>query len=254
MIRRTQEQLTPKKLLDEVTFSGLDWPGKTVRLERDTLTDYCQRPASAQPSIAELYHENSKLFAQMVGELAATRVDIAEVRREFLHRRAAALVYSPQAKLSAVQRALLTGITQVVPLDLFYAIELRIAEDETLASHEPLSDRLALVKHLSSDAAARLTNAIRLIEEPELPPAPILFVIGNFARNDLLFGVRGYRRTLIEAGRVLEAALRVASQLGLFARPHLEFADRALDLILEADGVEEGVIAAIEIGNPNHDR
>jgi len=59
---------------------------------------------------------------------------------------------------------------------------------------------------------------------------------------------------LIEAGRVLEAALRVASQLGLFARPHLEFADRALDLILEADGVEEGVIAAIEIGNPNHDR
>jgi hypothetical protein len=254
MIRRSQERLTPKKLIDEVVFSELDWPGKTVRLERDTLQDYCQRPASAQPSIAELYHENSKLFPQMAGELAAARVDIDGVRREFVRRRASALAHSPQAELSATRRELLTGIARAVPHELFYAIELRIAEESVLASHEPLLDRLHLVKRLSGDDTARLAGALRLLEGSKVPPPPVLFVIGNFARNDLLFGTRGYRRTLIEAGRVMEASLGIASRLGLAAQPCLEFADRTLDFILEADGVEEGILLAIELGDPDHVR
>lgn len=249
MIRRSQERLTPKRLVDEVAFVGLDWPGKTVRLERETASDYCQRPASAQPSVAELYHENSKLFPQMAGELTAARVDADGVRREFLGRRAAALAEGPEAGLSPARRELLAGVAQAVAPELFYAVELRVAEEGLLASHEPLSGRLSLIKRLSGADARRLTEALRLLEEAEAPPRPVLFVVGNFARNDLLFGPRGYRRTLIEAGRVLEAALLVAGRLGLRARPVLEFSDRALDLVLEADGVEEGVLAAVELGD-----
>jgi hypothetical protein len=254
MIRRSQEPLTPKKLLDTVAFAELDWPGKTVRLERDSLQDYCQRLLSAQPSIAELYHENSALFPQMAGELAAAHVDADGVRREYLSRRAAVLAHSPQAELSAHWRGLLTGVAQAVPPELFYAIELRIAENGNLASHEPLSDQLYLVKRLSGDEWARLIAAIRLLEGSEEPVRPVFFVLGNFARNDLLFGGRGYRRTLMEAGRVIQAALEVASQLAVSTWPRLEFADRALNFILEADGVEEAALAAVELGAPDHVR
>lgn len=249
MIRISQEQLTPKKLMDEVVFSALDWPGKTVRLERNTLQDYCQRPASARLSIAELYHENSKLFPALVAELAASGLDSDGVRLEFLQRRSEALTKSPQAELSLSRRELLREIAQAVQPELFYAIELRIAENGTLASHEPLADQLPLLKRLSPDDTTRLTEAIHLLEAADGPPSDLLFVMGNFARNDLLYGARGYRRTLIEAGRITEAALGIAARLGMPPRLRLEFADRALDIVLEADGTEEGILAVIELGS-----
>src|SRR5580765_6119837 len=119
MIRRTNESFTPRNFIDEVVYASLDWPGKTVRLERDTLGDYCQRPASPQISIAELYHENSKLFPQLVGELAATRVDVDEVRREFLQRRAQTAVESPRAEFKPPLERLLPSTAQTVPPELF---------------------------------------------------------------------------------------------------------------------------------------
>jgi len=249
MIRRSQEPPTAKKLMDQVVFSALDWPGKTVRLERNSQEDYCQRPSSSRLSIAELYHENSKLFPAMVAELAASTLDTDGVRLEFLRRRAEALSQNQQMEVSHPLRELLTQIADVVQPELFYAIELRIAENGTLASHEPLADRLFLVKRLSSGDRTRLTEAIRLFDESSGPARDSLFVIGNFARNDLLFGARGYRRTLIEAGRVTEAVLGIAARLGLTARLLIEFTDRALDGVLEADGTEEGVLAVLELGS-----
>ena len=61
--RRTRRSLSANDFLAEVRNLSLDWPGKTVRLERNSLHDHWQQPASSQPAIAELYHENSKLFA-----------------------------------------------------------------------------------------------------------------------------------------------------------------------------------------------
>ena len=249
MIRRSQEPPTAKKLMDQVVFSALDWPGKTVRLERNSQEDYCQRPSSSRLSIAEVYHENSKLFPAMVAELAAATLDTDGVRLEFLRRRAEALSQNQQMEVSPPLREVLTQITHIVQPELFYAIELRIAENGTLASHEPLADRLFLVKRLSPGDRTRLTEATRLFDESSGPARDSLFVIGNFARNDLLFGARGYRRTLIEAGRVTEAVLGIAARLGLTARLLIEFTDRTLDGVLEADGTEEGVLAVLELGS-----
>ena len=155
--------------MDQVVFSALDWPGKTVRLERNSQEDYCQRPSSSRLSIAELYHENSKLFPAMVAELAAATLDTDDVRLEFLRRRAEALSQNQQMEVSPPLRELLTQIAHVVQPELFYAIELRIAENGTLASHEPLADRLFLVKRLSPGDRTRLTEAIRLFDESTGP-------------------------------------------------------------------------------------
>jgi hypothetical protein len=253
MNRRTRERLSTQKMFDEVVFSSIDWPWKTVRLERDTLQDYCQRPASAIISVAELYHENSKLFPQRVPELAVTRVESDKVRRQFLQRRSSTAADAPAVNLAPECRRMLSAVTQQIPTDLFYAIELRLAAGDMLLFHEPISDKLQLLKRISADEQTRLRNALRLLApsgERE-HTGPVLLVVGNFARNDLLFGSRGYRRTLIDAGRVTEGVLGIARQAGRAARVKTEFTDRDVDVLVEADGVEEGVVIAIELGSAN---
>jgi hypothetical protein len=240
--------------MDEAAFAPLDWPGKTVRLERDSVQQYCQRPASAQPPICELFHENSKLFPAMMEELAATRVDVKGVRLEFLSRRAALLRDIPAAEIDDCWRELIGEIARIVSTDLFYAIELRLAWPGALLSYEPVSNRFALVKRLGADEFERLRVATRLLTPSTEPLESALLVVASLARNAILFGSRGYRRTLIEAGRIIEATLGAAARLGRRARPHLEFADRAIDQIIEADGIEESVVAVIELGNSSHVR
>src|SRR5262249_61608901 len=95
----------------------------------------------------------------------------------------------------------------------------------------------------------KLSSALRLtIAEDPLPEGPMLFLIGCFARNDVLFGPRGYRRTLLEAGQVTTGLLAEAGRLGLDAVPIFEFTDRDLDAVIEADGIEEGTLVALAIG------
>jgi len=253
MNRRARDRLTTHKVFDEVVFSSLDWPWKTVRLEHDTLQDYSQRSSSAIISLAELYHENSKLFTQKLPDLAATRIDSDQLRRGFLERRSSAVVNVPEVNVTVECRKMLSAIVHASSAELFYAIELRLATENMLLFHEPVSDKLQLLKRISADERIRVRNALRLLapHDEREHTGPVLFVVGNFARNDLLFGSRGYRRTLIDAGRVTQGVLAIARQVGLAARLRTEFADRDLDLVVEADGVEEGVVIAIELESTN---
>lgn len=251
MVRRSSERQGPRQFVDELAFSALDWAGKTVRLERNSVQDLSQRAASSQPSVAELYHENSKLFPALVGELAASQVDIDAVRSEVLRRRAEALATSPQAELTECSQDWLRSVSRAVPAESFYAIEVRVAEHACLATYEPVSDTFPLVRRLAAQDIAQIERALRVLPVPHELQWPLLFVVGQFARNDLLYGLRGYRRTCIEAGRVIEAALAV-SPLGTARRLWLEFADRTLDLVLQADGIEEGVLGVISSEETAH--
>jgi hypothetical protein len=248
LTRRTQEPITPRKLIEEVVYSPLDWPGKTVRLEPSTLESYCQRSTAARISVAELYHENSKLFPAMVADLTAVRVDHTQVRHEFLWHRSELRAEDKTVQLNSGIAELVNKIVPAIQPELFYAIELRFFQSGMLASYEPLSRQLHLTKRLTVADTERLNDAIELMGPADQSGGDLIFVIGNFARNDLLFGVRGYRRTLIEAGRVTEKIRELAVELKLAPRVRLEFADRVADEILECDGVEEGILAVVELG------
>jgi len=250
--RRTEARPTVQKFLDEIRYCALDWPGKTVRLERRSLDDYCQRPASGRPSVAELYHENSKLFREMLPELAATRIDVAGMKLEVLRRREAAWKTTGELTrdLPAIYRELLSSVSRSIEPALHYSIELRVLAGGILAVHEPVLDALYVIKRVAPAALGTLDEALGPLEPPSAPwrREVALFVLGHFARNDLLYGPRGYRRTLLEAGRVTERLLQEAARLGLEAKPRFELLDRDVDMLLEADGIEEGVVAAIELG------
>src|SRR5262249_11377990 len=153
-------------------------------------------------------HENSKLFPQMLEELTLVRLNAEEFRREFLRRRRPA-VQSGGALTLALEpcwRELLTAIAQSIDLQLFYAVELRVVADEMLAVYEPPSEVLEVIKRLSFGERSLLREALRLMTAPDEAPhnGPLLFILGCFSRNEVLLGRRGYRRTLLEAGRVTQ--------------------------------------------------
>jgi hypothetical protein len=248
--RRSDAEVNSQALLAELCHPRLDWPGKTVQLERDSLLDYRHRSTSPNVSVAELYHENSKLYPNMLGELAATRVKVDDFRQEFVRRRAALVTErTPEPGLHRDYRRLLTALSKATRPELSYALELRVAADGLLAIHEPSTDTLRIVKHLSPGDLTKLGNALRLTVSSDLVlQGPVLFVIGSFARNDVLFGPRGYRRTLLETGLMLAGLLAEAERLGLGAVSIFEFADRDVDAVMEVDGVEEGTLAALALG------
>ncbi|MCM3905796.1 MAG: hypothetical protein ND866_29235 [Pyrinomonadaceae bacterium] len=106
------------------------------------------------------------------------------------------------------------------------------------------------MKQLTRSDQDRLRYSIRVTNPSDDSPSDthIAFVMGNFARNDVLYGSRGYRRTLVEAGRVTDRVLHKAAELQLVAKCRCEFIDRDIDAVLEADGIEEGTIVVIELG------
>jgi hypothetical protein len=252
MIRRRSDiGLNPQKLFSEMLRTPLDWPGKTIRLEKNSAHEYRHRSLSPSISAAELYHENSKLFPDMLRTLTASELDPYEFRREFIRRRSAAVRNAGTSvlKLDTGSRTLLSQIAKVSLAELFYAIELRVVSGDLMAIHEPLSNTLQVVKQLSAGDLESMRRAIRLTAPPNIPPhtGAYLFIAGNFARNEILLGQRGYRHTLLEAGQLTQAVINGAAMLGLTTWPIYEFIDRDLDMALELDGIEESTLMAFEL-------
>lgn len=241
---------TVQELFAMTLSAPVDWPGKTIRLEPDSVLDYRNRSVLPRVSVAELYHENSKLAPHMVTWLAASRVDPAAVRDEFVNRRARVWrsgrfrdVGSPAA------RRLLRGTAERVPRGLFYAVEVRLACVGGLGLFEPVTGQVRLVKELALTEMERLltaTGIARTGTETEAHETEAALIVGCFPRNELLFGPRGYRRTLMEAG-VLTSELCKAAPGEFSVTAHYEFDDYEVDAVAEADGTEESVLAVIEL-------
>ncbi len=247
-IRRSQPSYSPDDLLNATLSAPLLWPGRTIRLRRDSLLDYAGRSTSAQVSVAELYHENSKLSREHLAELVYTAVDAPALRTEFLRRRTARAPRDSSAR-GAPWSAIVESIFASSP-ELFYAVEVRLVIDGTVLAYEPGSG-MVLLAQLTLERQQDLLNAIRLLDpKPAVAGREALAVavlLGSFSRNDVLLSIRGYRRTLLEAGRLSQEIMNAASRSGRSARVRFEFADRELDLIMEADGVEEGVLVVVEL-------
>lgn len=245
--RRHQPRRDAAALLGAVLFGPLPWPGRTVRLEPDSLADYRARLTSPQVSVAELYHENSKLSRELLPALAMTTVDPAQVRQEFLRRRAALAGVTPGHRFDGMD-AWSARLRPVAARQLaqFYAVELRLLTGAALLAYEPAGDTFFLLKRLGRGERARLDAALSLAPGGGLADGEsLLAVLGCFPRNEILFGQHGYRRTLLEAGQVTEALLRAVADGGGQARACHEFATREVDMVMEIDGVEHSTLSTI---------
>jgi SagB-type dehydrogenase family enzyme len=79
---------------------------------------------------------------------------------------------------------------------------------------------------------------------PLAPPQPAvtLAIVATFARTRAKYGLRGYRFALLEAGHLAQAAITVATALGLCTLPWGGFLDAEVDTMLEVDGVERSCV------------
>jgi hypothetical protein len=236
--------------LEEVIREAADphilWPSKTLYFEKSSTVEVRERSTSHRISIAELYHENSKLFPEIAGQLAAASLDVAQFRRSasVTTRKTSGALTLPHSDLTQ----LLSYVTARIDPELYYAVELRLLVDDALFAYDPGCHICSGIKSIAPVDRERLRCAVNaIIPLSEGLDANWIFIVGRFARNALLFGDRGYRRTLLEAGVVLEEVLQGARQCGLTALAAYEFSDRDVDAILEADGVEEGTLVAVRL-------
>lgn len=247
---------SPEELFDDMLYSSLDWPAKTSRLRQDSVQDVRQRRSSHRPCLSELYHENSKLYPYRCHELAASRLDVEAVRTAFLRRRAGSRQSAMEHDLEhfARVRPLLGAASRSGLQSLFYALELRVTDGVLVGRHEPVRDTIVLFKTTDSHEYADMRRSLRLLGPSETPSTGMLFVVASFVRNEVLYGARGYRRTLIEAGQLLEVICQEAGVLNIPVHPVLEFQDRTVDKFVQVDGLEEGTLIVLEIGETSSAR
>jgi hypothetical protein len=235
-------------LFETVLVSPLLWPGRTVRLERYSVLDYRNRLTSAQPSLAELYHENSKLFPERMTELASSSVPPTKVRAEYVRRRSliSKRLEGPDLDLASAWRNLLLSVAASVEQELFYAVEVRVISQNRLGLLDPIAGRVLFVKFLLPQDVAFLGNIGTDNEVSGVADgAPSFAIVGSFARNDLVYGERGYRRTLLEAGRLAQEFVRRGIARELPIEPRFEFFDRKVDAAMEVDGIEQGTLCLL---------
>lgn len=200
-----------------------------MRLERDSVRDLVERSASSHVSVAELYHENSKLFPAKLAELASSELDVGGFRREFVRRRTATRRDVPPRACDHPVRMLLSSVAREADAELFYALDLRLVIDGAVLLHEPGLD--TLIEYAHADLGA---------------DEPLLCIVASLARNELLFGARGYRHSLLEAGRLAQHIAAAAKRAGLVASLSYDFDDWHVNDALEADGVEEAALVTVE--------
>jgi hypothetical protein len=255
-------RLSASAALDLLVYSPLDWPGKTVRLGPDSAESHLQRPSSGVPSIAEVYHANSALGPASVARLLAARTDVAELRREVIKRSAAASPRPGPDDPSPSDRVagLLHAARNATGVDLFYGLELRVVQDGFLYAFEPLTGTCPVVAALTVADLRAVDRGLHLLEpsvaeaERRQPgagapgsPDALILLVGRFGRHDVLYGPRGYRRTLIEAGRLSQELLRLAGERGIRAALITEYFDHDLDRAALTDGVDDGCLAVVEL-------
>ncbi len=247
--------------IDGIVYARLDWPGKTVRLDPDSSQLFIQRPSSGSSSIAEVYHLNSSLGPATASRLLASRTDIPAFRREAIERSALAVARAGADERSAPDRLvkLLQSTRDLAGIDLFFALELRVIHNQALFAFEPVSGRLSMLALLPERHLAGVESGLRILESTsadlraaeavtEHPFEALAVIIGRFGRHEVLYGPRGYRRTLIEAGRLCGHLLRVCADEAVDARLITEFSDDQLDGAVLADGLEDGCVAVVRIG------
>jgi hypothetical protein len=256
--RRFAQPVTAQAIFEDVLTGELHWPGRTVRLERDSILDYRHRHASANISVAEFYHENSKLFPRMLPEIAVSPADARRLRATFVARRAqvARIQACPEMRLDQRYHSWLSGVAAALRPEDFYAVDVRIVADGLIAVLEPVTVSLMVVKHLTDGALQDLQEGIALLGSVEPLPtgsAPLALLTGSFARNEILLGPRGYRRTLLDAGRMAQEMLRQARPLGISAQLVCEFADQRVDEAADMDGIEQGTLMALQLKGDTHE-
>lgn len=250
--------------VDETRFVP---PGKLTRLAPSARSSYADRLLAGVPHIAELFHANSRLVPGGRRNVLLDPRELEHVRRWFFASAcqprerewdfAAARRHGVLADLDDLEastglplrKVLGDGIAKSV-----YALDLLVVSGDAVRRVLPGDARMWLELPLGAEQRIALRRALPAAGWPPNSAPPLLVLVGFPWRYMMLQGPRGYRRTLLDAGRVLATIEAAASAAG---RPpltvHYDFYDGALERALGLDGVERVPLAVVELAGPGGD-
>jgi hypothetical protein len=245
--------MPPSEVYQRTLVQTLTLPWKSLHLEPTSLEDFGARSTSPRISVGELYHQNSKFYPQHQALVVPPAESRSATRTEFVRRRdeAAAGDYSEVPSAATELLDLLRRATAALHPEALYGIELRLIAAARLYSCEPRSCRVRLLRELNAEGLRAIQRACEPSEAatPLGEASAVLAVIGSFARNEILLGSRGYRRTALDVGRLIGALEGAAATSGgARLAVVLEFYDRLVDRVVEVDGLEQGTLALLIAG------
>ncbi|HYO15215.1 MAG TPA: hypothetical protein VE685_18620 [Thermoanaerobaculia bacterium] len=237
----------------------------SVELERTTMSDFLRR-ICATSHVAELYHENSKLVPSSTLTVPEDDRKLHEAR-EWFFTTAYALeedVVEPGeahhiriglADLPEGLRSLLRPFTEPgTASDLLYSVDLLVLHGGRLYRLVVRTEHLWVERSISAPEMEALREAVLDLSDLTLARAEaLLFLVACPWRYMLLYGPRGYRHTLLDAGRLLGHLETAARRSHLPLAVAQNFYDARIDRLLLADGVERSTLAILALsgGGPS---
>lgn len=232
----------------------------SIDLKKTPVTDRMMSLTNKSPNIGELYHCNSNLNPHSMYQVSEiTKFDVSYLRTWYFSTGYAVheeMLDPDQNFVSRISikelpgslQKLLEPFTQAgAKADLLFGTDLFVYYDRKVAKLLPESDYLWVVRKVSDDAdLERLKDSLLEASKEVLDTAQaFLFVIGVWARYMFAYGARGYRHTLMEAGRLLSQIESTSAQLPLRVTVAQNFYDEPVNAFLLLDGVERGTLAAV---------
>lgn len=224
----------------------------SIDLERSVGSDYLYRCQARFPHVAELFHENSK-FAPSSTIVPAADEAVAQARQwyfdtsyrvsesEFENEHASGLRMAARDLppcMSSLLADFKTGGSAAV---LLFSIDLFVFDGERVLRLAPGTHELWLERYAETDRLrAGLLNP-NLVEEHSWA----MFLVARPWRYMAFYGPRGYRATLLDAGRVLRHLETRAHELKIGIATAQQFYDARVDSFLGIDGVEASTVAVI---------
>lgn len=241
--------------LDEAVLPN---PLSSVSLTASVHTAFTERFTSTVPHVAESFHANTVLSPHRSDNIALDERAADEVRRWL-----SSTAYHTDSEAwdypSAVAEEFLLPMSEfrdafgLNPELLFdqatteygFSLDFVVYRDDKLYRLVPGS---AYLWFESSVAPALRDELLRALPDGK-PISGLLFLVAVPWRYMALQGARGYRRTLIDTGRVLR---RIEELLPAQTPMWLDFHDASVNEALNLDGVERHVLAVVSLPVPAH--
>ncbi len=210
------------------------------------------------PTIDELYHENSKLiqnsnYFQTVNRRYKSLFPFLKRDRSKSFEAYYDMegICKPIERLDEPYKGILNIIKKCLPISIgFYCI--LCGEPPVLLKFEK-PDYLFLVKILPFNLNEFLTKNIYLLNESEISlkekPLVVIFLFTNHTIFRTIFGLRGYKIALFEVGKCVGSIEAEIKNLNLSCYSTSIFYDNPINRLLNLDGKRFAVHSIILIGN-----
>ena len=243
-----------KLKLEETLLPALN----SLDLRRTAETDYLYRFSATSQNIAELFHENSKLSPHSTLTVPGDS-SVVEDAREWYFATSYGIgkeTFDPEhadrVKLDTVDlpeplRPLIERATEPGEMcDLLYGIDLFFRCENRILRALPTRDFVWVERSVEAPAWEQVQRAVIGLPgaDPETP-RHFLFLVGCPWRYMMFYGPRGYRRTLVDAGRLIGRLEHEAARRDLQVLVAEDFFDNQIDRFLLLDGVERSTLAVL---------